>query len=408
MKVAIIGGGASGLICANVLSLQTDLEITLFEKNAVLGRKLAATGNGRGNLANEKTTVANFHTNASEILEAWFSKIDERNLFNLLEKLGILLTKDYRGRYYPFSFEAKSVARLLAEQLYYNGVKVKLNTEVNHIFKEKTGFKLVCNEEGTGFYDVLILATGGLAAPQLGATDFGMKVLKNLGHKVYPTFPAIVHLKSESAHLKKLDGLKWIARLSLKGLEQTYLDEVHFAKDALSGPCAFQASIGYQKAKEKPTTVFLDLMPEVGKKELLALLLSRRALFLQSEASFLLMGLLPEKLNYVLLKETGLLNKRLRAVSSDEIESLVKQIKAFQLPVSGTREYKFAQSTIGGASLRDFDKETMASNLVENLYATGEVLDVCGDCGGYNLYFAWFSGVLVAQSIIKKLKGENK
>lgn len=403
MKVAIIGGGASGLFCASLLA-QDGFELTLFEKNQVLGRKLSTTGNGRGNLANENTKLENFSTNSPNQFKNWFEKLDETTLFKALETLGIVLTKDIRGRYYPFSFEAKAVSAVFSEGLYYKGIRVRLNTEVKKVEKTKTGFKLVYGEGESGFFDVVILATGGLAAPQLGASDFGLKVLKGFGHHIYPTYPAIVHLKSECVHLKKLDGLKWRTRLSFKGAEKDYLDEVHFAKDALSGPCAFQASIHYQKLENKPKEVSLDFLPDMEIASLMGHFLERKSTFFSSSSTFLFTGLLPEKLGQVLLKEKALLDKKLKHVTEPELLALSEITKDFIIPLSGTREYKFAQSTLGGASIDEFDSEKMHSRHVENLYATGEVLDVCGDCGGYNLYFAWLSGLLVARAIIEKSK----
>lgn len=403
MKVAIIGGGASGLFCASLLA-EGNFELTLFEKNQVLGRKLSTTGNGRGNLANENTRLENFSTNSPNQFKNWFKKLDETTLFKALEDFGIVLKKDGRGRYYPFSFEAKAVTNVFSEGLYYKGIRLKLNTEVKKVEKEKTGFKLVYGEAETGFFDIVILATGGLAAPQLGASDFGLEVLKGFGHHIYPTYPAIVHLKSECAYLKKLDGLKWRARLSFKGEAKCYLDEVHFAKDALSGPCAFQASIFYQKLDKKPKEASLDFLPDWDEANLMKHFLARKSKFFSSSSTFLLTGLLPEKLGQVLLKEAAFLDKKLKNVTEAELLRLLKLTKGFLVPVSGTREYKFAQSTLGGASLDEFDTEKMNSCYAENLYAIGEVLDVCGDCGGYNLYFAWLSSILVARAIIEKSK----
>lgn len=407
MKIAIIGGGASGLLCAYALASE-GLDLTLFEKNEVLGRKLGATGNGRGNLANEKTKEANFHTSDSEVFSKWFYQLEEKDLFLALNSLGILLKKDYRGRYYPHSFEAKSAAKLLGEGLYYKGVKVKLKTEVKAVLKEKTGFKLIFGEGGTGFFDVVILATGGLAAPQLGATPFGLEVLEGFGHEIITPKPAIVHLVSKAPELKKLDGLKWTARLFFEGEKKDYLDEVHFAKEAISGPCAFQASIGYQKMAKKPAYLGFDFLPEFEEKAVLDLLSERKRAYPDSEARLLLMGILPEKLSDVLLRKTSLLDKKLKKINDRDLALLAETIKNFKLPLLGTRDFSFAQSTLGGAALKDFDLENFESKHIKNLYATGEVLDVCGDCGGYNLYFAWLSGLLVASAIQKKIEGEKR
>ena len=399
MKIAIVGGGASGMVCA-FEAKHRDNEVLLFEQNELLGRKLRTTGNGRGNLAHENISPKNFHTTSPHILKAWLGQVNFQEISAVLEMMGIVLTKERRGRYYPLSFEAKAVSELMAESLRQKGVKCHLGQKVVRIEALDKGVRLFLAEGKSVVVDKVVIATGGLAAPALGANRSGHQFLESLGHECLALSPAIVHLVSEDKALKILNGLKWTAKVSLEGDKRAIVDEVHFAKDALSGPAVFQLSIVYQKKVEKPKFLVMDFLPDYDKKACLALLLKRKAQFKTSELVFLLQGILPEKLAEVVLERTGLYKKMsLEALTENDLQRLIDFIKAYRFSLLGTRDYTFAQSTLGGIHLEDFEVEEYYSYFSPGVYAIGEVLDVCGDCGGYNLYFAWLSGILVGRKL---------
>ena len=399
MKIAIIGGGASGMVCA-FEAKHRDNEVLLFEQNELLGRKLRTTGNGRGNLAHENISPKNFHTTSPHILKAWLGQVNFQEISAVLEMMGIVLTKERRGRYYPLSFEAKAVSELMAESLKQKGVKCHLGQKVVRIEALDKGVRLFLAEGKSVVVDKVVIATGGLAAPALGANRSGHQFLESLGHECLALSPAIVHLVSEDKALKTLNGLKWTAKVSLEGDKRAIVDEVHFAKDALSGPAVFQLSIVYQKQVEKPQFLLMDFLPDYDKKACLALLLKRKAQFKTSKVVFLLQGILPEKLAEVVLERTGLYKKiSLEALTENDLQRLIDFIKAYRFSLLGTRDYTFAQSTLGGIHLEDFEVEEYYSYFSPDVYAIGEVLDVCGDCGGYNLYFAWLSGILVGRKL---------
>ena len=399
MKIAIIGGGASGMVCA-FEAKHRDNEVLLFEQNELLGRKLRTTGNGRGNLAHENISPKNFHTTSPHILKAWLGQVNFQEISAVLEMMGIVLTKERRGRYYPLSFEAKAVSELMAESLKQKGVQCHLGQKVVRIEALDKGVRLFLAEGKSVVVDKVVIATGGLAAPALGANRSGHQFLESLGHECLALSPAIVHLVSEDKALKILNGLKWTAKVSLEGDKRAIVDEVHFAKDALSGPAVFQLSIVYQKKVEKPQFLLMDFLPDYDKKACLALLLKRKAQFKTSKVVFLLQGILPEKLAEVVLERTGLYKKiSLEALTENDLQRLIDFIKAYRFSLLGTRDYTFAQSTLGGIHLEDFEVEEYYSYFSPDVYAIGEVLDVCGDCGGYNLYFAWLSGILVGRKL---------
>ena len=399
MKIAIIGGGASGMVCA-FEAKHRDNEVLLFEQNELLGRKLRTTGNGRGNLAHENISPKNFHTTSPHILKAWLGQVNFQEISAVLEMMGIVLTKERRGRYYPLSFEAKAVSELMAESLKQKGVQCHLGQKVVRIEALEKGVRLFLAEGKSVVVDKVVIATGGLAAPALGANRSGHQFLESLGHECLALSPVIVHLVSEDKALKILNGLKWTAKVSLEGDKRAIVDEVHFAKDALSGPAVFQLSIVYQKKVEKPQFLLMDFLPDYDKKACLALLLKRKAQFKTSKVVFLLQGILPEKLAEVVLERTGLYKKiSLEALTENDLQRLIDFIKAYRFSLLGTRDYTFAQSTLGGIHLEDFEVEEYYSYFSPDVYAIGEVLDVCGDCGGYNLYFAWLSGILVGRKL---------
>ena len=406
MKIAIIGGGASGMVCA-FEAKHKDNEVLLFEQNKSLGRKLRTTGNGRGNLAHEKISPKNFHTTSPHVLKTWLARLPFEQIREVLEAMGLVLTKERRGRYYPLSFEAKAVSELMAEALRQKGVKSYTGYKVMGIKQLKKGFSLSLADGKSFVVDKVVIATGGLAAPALGANRSGHQFLEDLGHECLALSPAIVHLISEDKALKTLNGLKWTAKVSLEGDKTAIVDEVHFAKDALSGPAVFQLSILYQKQAEKPKFLVMDFLPDYDKKACLDLLLERKEQFKTSEVVFLLQGILPEKLADVVLKKTGFSQKTsLAELKKSELESLINLIKGYRFSILGTRDYTFAQSTLGGIQLEDFDLEEYYSYFSPDVYATGEVLDVCGDCGGYNLYFAWLMGILVGRKLNLETRGQ--
>lgn len=399
MKIAIVGGGASGMVCAFEAKHEYN-EVLLFEQNEVLGRKLRTTGNGRGNLAHEKISPKNFHTMSPHVLKTWLARLSFEQIRAVLEAMGIVLTKERRGRYYPLSFEAKAVNELMAESLRQKGVQCHLGQKVARIEALEKGIRLTLADGKSVVVDKVVIATGGLAAPALGANKSGHQFLESLGHECLALSPAIVHLRSEDKALKTLNGLKWTAKVSLEGDETSIVDEVHFAKDALSGPAVFQLSILYQKQAEKAKFLVMDFLSDYDKKACLDLLLKRKEQFKTSELVFLLQGILPEKLVDVVLKKTGFSQKTaLAELKERDLEQLIELIKGYRFSIQGTRDYTFAQSTLGGIQLEDFDLEEYYSYFSPDVYATGEVLDVCGDCGGYNLYFAWLTGILVGRKL---------
>lgn len=399
MKIAIVGGGASGMVCAFETKHEHN-EVLLFEQNEVLGRKLRTTGNGRGNLAHENISPKNFHTTSPHVLKTWLARLSFEQIRAVLETMGIVLTKERRGRYYPLSFEAKAVSELMAESLRQKGVQCHLGQKVARIEALEKGVRLALADGKSIVVDKVVIATGGLAAPALGANKSGHQFLESLGHECLALSPAIVHLVSEDKALKSLNGLKWTAKVSLEGDKRAIVDEVHFAKEALSGPAVFQLSIVYQKQVEKPKFLVMDFLPDYDKKACLDLLLKRKEQFKTSELVFLLQGILPEKLVDVVLKKTGFSQKTtLAELKERDLEQLIELIKGYRFSIQGTRDYTFAQSTLGGIQLEDFDIEEYYSYFSPDVYATGEVLDVCGDCGGYNLYFAWLTGILVGRKL---------
>lgn len=401
MKTAIIGGGASGLACAIELKkLSPNFQVTVYEANPRVGKKILATGNGRCNLTNlsaDKSGYRNMRY-AGYALEM-FTPESNIKFFN---SLGLFTRNDGFGRIYPLSNQASSVLdalRLSAERL---GVNIVSENHVDNIDYKKGKF-LVCSQE----YDVLVLATGGKASPSQGSDGSGYKLLKQLGHKLTPLAPSLVQLETESKQYPKfLKGVRCDCQMSLVidgKLVSQKNGEILFADYGLSGIVSMEMSayIGshFARNKTKPR-IYVDFVPSMTQSELMKNIKFLLPMGKNIRVEDMLSGFMPKKIGQVILKQAGIgSDKKIFEISSDSLKEIVLLAKNFEFIISGTRGYDMAQVTSGGADTKEFDKRTMMSKKIPALYCIGELVDVDGDCGGYNLNWAWSSGRLAAKSI---------
>lgn len=397
-RVIVIGGGASGMMAA-LQARRGGAEVLLLEQHDRLGRKLATTGNGRGNLSNEVLSVAQYHGENLRYAEEILNRFSWSEVEQVFLEMGLPCVLDERGRYYPKALQAKAVVELFALALEEANVEIRYGEEVvslTHdglVFKVKTG-----SSEWEG--DAVIVATGGLAAPQLGANPGGYGLLQGFGHQLLPTAPAIVHLLvKETKICQRLNGLKWTCGLTYVGgkRRKKELGEVHFMKDGLSGPPVFQLSIPFSedglKGLEKGREMHLDFLPDWSQANLVDFLKEAQKAFPERALGKIFLGLFPKALGDVLLLESQLpLKKPLKAFPEKDFERLAQRVKDFVFQLVGTRPWSAAQVTLGGVDTLDFMPLEGQSYLCPGLFACGEILDVTGDCGGYNLQWAWSSG----------------
>lgn len=394
MVIGIIGGGASGMAAALAAAENKDAQVILMERQTRVGRKLLSTGNGRCNLTNLHAKDGGYHGSAPEFARYAISQFPPEAALQWFRSLGLLTVAEDSGRVYPYSDQANSVVDVLRFGLEQPNITVKLGLEVEKVKKTPNGFRVEAKGE-TVECDRLIVACGGLAGTKLGGSMSGYKLLRALGHSCTKLRPTLVQLKSGWAGCASLKGVRANCRVEIlhngeKTAEST--GQLQFTEYGLSGPVIFEISRdvcqggGDWKCR-------LDFLPEVSADDLRGELTRRRETNLP--VSELLTGILHNRLGRVLTQSAGLApNAPIRELSDWEIGQAVSAVKALEVSLTEPMGMDSAQVTAGGIVTSEFDETTMQSRLVPGLYACGEVLDIDGDCGGYNLQWAWSSGRL--------------
>ena len=402
LSIAVIGGGAAGMTAA-LAAASRGAAVSVFERQARVGRKLAVTGNGRCNLTNLHASPEHYHGEEPGFPLPALRRLDAAGTLEHFRNLGLLTVTEPDGRVYPLSNTAGSVVDVLRYALEGEGVRVLTGCEVKRIRKENGGFRIL-TDAGSHAADRVVVACGGLAGERFGGTGLGYRLLEDLGHRCTPLRQGLVQLRSSSPCCRSLKGVRAdaLARVFLGGDRLAEAaGEVQFTEYGLSGPVIFELS---RAALSAPgTLVSLDLVRDLKEEELRDLLLerSRRTPFLPVEDVFV--GTVQNRLGRVLARSAGLeLKKTLSGLTGQEAARLARAAKHFEFPITGDMGMPNAQVTVGGVRTSGFDPETLESRLCSGLYACGEVLDVDGDCGGYNLQWAWSSGFLAGSSAAEK------
>ena len=392
MVIGIIGGGASGMAAALAAAENPDVQVILMERQARVGRKLGATGNGRCNLTNLHAAQGGFHGDEASFADFAVSQFPPEKMLEWFSSLGLFTVAEESGRVYPYSDQANSVVDVLRFALEKENIEVKLGFEAEKIKKTADGFRVESGEE-TVVCDKLIIACGGLAGTKLGGTMSGYKFLRGLGHKCTKLRPTLVQLKSSWNGCTGLKGVRCNCHAAIFHNGQLHSEsagELQFTEYGLSGPVIFE--ISRDVCQEKGDWVCkLDFLPHISTENLEAELLRRRDTNLP--ASELLTGILHNRLGRVLTQAAGIsAHAPIRQLEDWEIREVARTVKGFDVALTEPMGMDSAQVTAGGILTTDFDPNTMESRLVPGLYACGEVLDIDGDCGGYNLQWAWSSG----------------
>jgi len=395
LKIAVIGGGASGIATAIYAKrICKDNSVTVFERGDRILKKLLATGNGRCNLSNESISPENYfsHTEeeVKEILSA-FTPMDERQFF---ESLGILLCFE-SGRIYPYSRRANAVSDALRFECERLGIKIRTNAFIDRIEKKNNLF----NIKGEHF-DKVVIASGGMSAPSFGTDGNSFALLKSLGHTITPVCYALSPIKVKE-NVKMLKGIRAHCMVSLfnsdKPIKQEY-GELQLTDYGLSGIAVMQLS----RLCTRGSIVKIDLMPEYSENELFEFLKERSVKFSHFKADDFLTGFLHKILGQFILSRCSIsANTPVKELREKDILSLAKTIKALSFTVDSVIGKEQSQATSGGVLLSEFDKKTLESKKISGLYVTGEALDCVGDCGGYNLHWAWATAYIVGNALCK-------
>ena len=396
----IIGGGASGLMCA-VTAKQNNpkLRIAVIEKNDRVGKKLLATGNGRCNLTNCSIDSLKYIGSFGKQSEHILKRYDTAQLLYRFGKLGLLTFADSEGRCYPLSRQASSVLDVLRYACERCGADIFCGENINSIKNSGGKFEVVTRENRFSA-SKLVIACGSKAAPKLGGTASAADYLKNLGHQIIPFSPALCPLKTDSGLIKSLKGIRAAANVSLIRSNRQIKSEhgeVQFTDGALSGICIFNLSLYAQNGD----IITLDLLPDISEEELFKLLLRYQKLFAQRGVEDLFTGILQKRLALAILKASGIrdFSADCRSIGREQLLRAANTVKAFSFNVTDRGGFEQAQCAAGGVRGSEIDETTMQSKVRKNLYVCGEAIDICGECGGYNLHFAFASGILAGEQL---------
>lgn len=394
MIVGIIGGGASGMAAAITAAQRPDNQIILFERQARVGKKLSATGNGRCNLTNIHACEGGYH--GADVLFARnaLSCYPPEATLSWFASLGLFTITEESGKVYPYSDQANSVVDVLRFALDKPNIKLLTSFEVTRVRRSQNGF-LIENGEESIYCDKLIIAAGGLAGTKLGGTMAGYRLLRSLGHQVTKLRPSLVQLKSSWRGVSGLKGVRaaCTAKIIHEGRQiACSTGELQFTEYGLSGPVIFE--ISRDACQEKGVwSCILDFLPGFSEEQLFSELCRRRAFSLCADE--LLTGILHNRLGRVLVQTAGIaFSTPICELADEALHAVCAMVKGLDVTITEPLGMDSAQVTAGGVCTNEFDPSTMESRLVPGLFACGEVLDVDGDCGGYNLQWAWSSGRL--------------
>lgn len=413
-NIAILGGGAAGLMAAVSAARCSgkNVKITVIEKNARVGKKLLTTGNGRCNLSNLQLSGEPYSGSLKDGAARLLQAFDCEYIRDYFKTLGLYTRADGEGRIYPVSNSASSVLDVLRLTLRGYGVRELCGTEIDKITQEKNRFYLH-SKDNIISCRALILTTGGKAALKDGDSA-GYELLKQLNHTCAPLFPSLCPVPVKSSALRSLKGQRCACTVTLENGGQAIAQErgeLQFTENALSGICVFQLSRQCAQIKKQGQTPVLcvDLLPEIGCRELYDEL-SRRIKEDKIMLEELLTGILSKRIALSALKESSLapLNRRAGKITEKELKRLCQILKCWEFEASSPGSFKQAQVTAGGIPAGEVEIDTMASKKKDGLFFAGELLDLDGKCGGYNLHWAWVSGIRAGKSAAAYLRRVDK
>ncbi|GAB6168777.1 NAD(P)/FAD-dependent oxidoreductase [Clostridium carnis] len=406
----IVGGGASGLVAA-IAAKDFGIDVAIVEATDRIGKKILTTGNGRCNISNNTISFPflSYHSENPGFFSHTLSNFTVEDTKNFFLSLGLPIIELQNGKLYPQSLQASSVIDIFRLALEDKSIPLYTECKIKDIHKKKT-FKLSTDNEDYKLFtcNKLILACGGKSAIKTGSDGSGYNLAKSLGHSVIETVPGIVQLKLDYPHLKALSGIKFDGFATLlvdNNPIRREFGEILFTDYGISGPPILQLSGHASKciSKNKPVEILVDMMPKLSLEDIENFIECHLAMFGHRSIIDAFIGVVNKKLIPILLKEAGIKNLHSPCydISWTEKRNLINLLKQWKFKCIGTNGFNQAQVTIGGINTKDIDSKTLQSKLVNGLYFCGEILDVDGDCGGFNLQWAWSSGYSVSSNIAK-------
>ena len=406
--ILVVGGGASGMMAAIAAKEENVmLSVAVVERNNRVGKKILTTGNGRCNITNKNININRYHGNNLKFADFSLSVMNLDKTLEFFKKIG-MYPKFEDDKVYPYSLQASSVVDILRLKMAEYSISEICDFKCSDIKKENDVFVIISSDNKKIKAKKVIVCCGGKASPKCGTDGNAYKFLQKFGHKCTSLYPSLVQLRSDSLHLIPMKGVKTDSLINIY-VDNNYIKseygELLFTDYGLSGPPIFQLSRIASKAcaENKKVFVTVDLMPEIEYDELIHALKSRNKFVPVSD---FLTGMLNKLMARQILKSSGIdkFNTDSQVVSDDIIVNIANCIKKWKFNIIGTNSWDMSQVTAGGIDTNDFNSKTMESKLVNGLYAAGEILDIDGDCGGFNLQWAWSSGYVAGISCAKSLE----
>ncbi len=383
-------------------------DIVIIEKNRVLGRKVLATGNGKCNYSNTNCGWKDYSPGGRSLVRNIFEIFGPEQTLEYFKSMGIYPIVQEEGRIYPHSLEGSSFVQAMVDRLHLKEVDLLLNREVKALTRKDKFFEVKL-ERDTIVSEAVVLATGGKAGLRFGSTGDGYGFAKKLGHSLIPARPALVQVITEEGARERIKGVRAKAEVKLFRIDESdnkeevirERGEVQFFEEGLSGICIFQLS-RYMEGNSKNYIISLDLFPDISEAELVNIFKDRKIALAGSQGEALLRTLIPDKLIAIYLKESGIMeSERIAAVDESRIIELATLLKRRIHHVRATKGWVEAQVTAGGINNSEVNSNTLESKICPGLFFAGELLDVDGPCGGWNLQWAWSSGYVAGVSACK-------
>ena len=406
MKIGIIGGGASGLMAA-VTAAGMGSEVTVLERNDKIGKKILSTGNGKCNFSNRDMDFNHYYCEMPDIPVKILDAFTTGNAVSFFEDAG-MLTKSKNGYLYPYSEQASTVVDTFRNLLTHYHVQVITGCMIKKIQPQKNGKIRLSSPDKDYCFDRVIVACGGMASPKTGSDGNGYELLRKIGHHITPVVPALVQLKCAENYLKSVAGVRMECSIALmvqgKEVSKEY-GEIQLTDYGISGIVTFQLSriASYAIQRKEKVFVYIDFFPDWTEENFSKMKEKRNKNISHScTAEEYFTGMLPKKLMLLFLKLSGISPQTDRKnISEKQMQSFYALCRKFPLTVTGTNSFDQAQVCAGGIPFSEVTKDLLSKKCT-NLYITGELLDIDGKCGGYNLHWAWASGYTAGKAAAGK------
>ena len=406
--IAIIGGGASGLAAAISAQTAKTCRVVILERQPRVGKKLLATGNGRCNILNSLACPDSYFGSKALVKPA-LSAFTYAEALRFFKTAGLEIVRQENGCCYPMSNQAASVLDCLRLTNHALGAKETTEFDVSRINREKGGF-ILCSSNGESIYAKrVIIAAGSMAQPKLGGGGFFKTLLQPLGHTFTPCLPALSQIKTAPEDIAGLKGQKYQGKIALYDGETEIASEtgeILFTENGVSGIAAMQLTLHATSLIQKKHRLYVSMAPLSMTAHEACEYISKRAHSLSDRTlEDFLTGVLAKRIGQLLLKRAGIqpLSRSVSSLTSREIQALARYLTDWRIPVTGLGGFDSAQVMLGGVKANEFIPETLESRLVKGVYACGELMDVTGPCGGYNLTWAWASGILAGRSAAESI-----